>query len=482
MRIRKFARHAVGAVAAAGMLVAGGVALAGTTTATNTKYASEAFKAATLVSPGALNYTYTSPNGNVNVGVVVYFQVRLTNAVFSQTGTISVGGTTTGVTSALSADNSTLQVTYTAPAATALGVNALVLAANTALTATTALGTPGATIGAQVNFSTVAATASQLQSTGTLPASGDGVTASVPWATTGQAITVATSNLGTLSPAYTNKIDLGANPTSSNYTTPGQISLGSVTIGTTTTPWKIAADGTTNYDWTRLNAGTMATVAVAPGASQSFPIGSVLKLDTTANAACTGTLAGSTQSTVVTANASVANTLSIPYNANTAPVTYFVCMSNPSAGNIATPITATLTATTVPGTVSTDLADSGTGTGYAVINNGQSATVRNYIPAAVTGYIQTIRVINTGSLTTAVNVSVIDDVTGAVTSPATPVIASLVPGAAVRLSQAQIEAVTGAIAATQRPRLRFTAQTNGLEVQSLFNNANGAYTNLSGLE
>ena len=117
----------------------------------------------------------------------------------------------------------------------------------------------------------------------------------------------------------------------------------------------------------------------------------------------------------------------------------------------------------------------------AVTRNGSQIDVRNYIPAAVTGYIQTVRLYNGGSSAVDVSVSLINEATGVAGTPA--VIAAQVPAqGSVRLSQAQIEAAVGAQLSTVRPRLRFTAPTSSLQVQSFFNNANGAYTNLSGTE
>lgn len=84
----------------------------------------------------------------------------------------------------------------------------------------------------------------------------------------------------------------------------------------------------------------------------------------------------------------------------------------------------------------------------------------------------------------AIYVSLIDDVTGVagtavqIGNAQVAAGANLLPGAAVRYSQADIEAVL-TVPSTKRPRLRFTAATNGLEAQTLML-SNGVYTNLNG--
>ena len=117
-----------------------------------------------------------------------------------------------------------------------------------------------------------------------------------------------------------------------------------------------------------------------------------------------------------------------------------------------------------------------------IIRNGSSVDMRNYIPSAVTGYLQTVRIWN-GGAAAVVSASLIDETTGVV-GTAVVVTGTIPTGGTVRLTQAFLENALGVanFPASVRPRIRFTAPTTKMEVQSFFNNANGAYSNLSGIE
>lgn len=481
---------------ASAMLVLVGAASAGQVTAVNTKYASEVFKAATTLQPGAVSYNYQAPNGNINANGVVYFQIRLTGATMTTaptTGDFTVAGlsgtgaataTNPGFAILTSSDKTTAQVTVTAPtgAGLALGVNALVWTPSaTSLTVPASFATVGSTIQAQLNFSSTSAgaTAAALDSSNALPASADGTTAPVAIATSGQAISGVVSNLTSGATPYGVKIDLTAAPAGSAYTSgaTGLVSLGSVTFTDSTTAWKDAPAAAATYNI----AGKLASgvLVVTPGAGQSFPVGATISYDVVSST-CTGTQYSPV--TVTPANAATAKTLTLTVGATgiSTGQAMFVCMTKPTAPNLATPITATLTATTVPTTSATENGDVATGTGYPLTYNGAAVTLRNYIPAAVTGYLQTARVINTGKIAAPVSVSLIDEAGNA--GPSVVIIPSLAAGATARLTQSQIETAVGAQAASARPQLRFTAPTDAMQVQSFFNNANGAYTNLAGSE
>lgn len=114
------------------------------------------------------------------------------------------------------------------------------------------------------------------------------------------------------------------------------------------------------------------------------------------------------------------------------------------------------------------------------ISGAQSGTtidVRSYLPSAlsVSGYTSAVRVINTGSSTTAVRVAIIDGNTGAVGNSAV-LNPALPPGAAITYFAQQIEDALGlALAASARPRLRVTS-TTVIEVQSFMSNPGGAVT------
>jgi hypothetical protein len=114
---------------------------------------------------------------------------------------------------------------------------------------------------------------------------------------------------------------------------------------------------------------------------------------------------------------------------------------------------------------------------YALLPNGGTATVRAYIPAAATGYSDTVRIINIGQVASAITVSRIDPVTGA---PGTPAVlpGTIAAGGATNYSNTTLEtAMGGPFAATDRPRLLFTANTQ-IEAQNYIINPNGTLTTL----
>jgi hypothetical protein len=113
--------------------------------------------------------------------------------------------------------------------------------------------------------------------------------------------------------------------------------------------------------------------------------------------------------------------------------------------------------------------------------------VRSYVPQAAssTGFSSSIRIINTGSLTSAVTVSLIDPVTGTASTPRNlPFL--MAGGSAATFSAAQIEtalALPTPIAADSRPRLRVSAeQAVPIEVQSFLRNQTGVFNEVSGAQ
>jgi Subtilase family/Putative binding domain, N-terminal len=112
---------------------------------------------------------------------------------------------------------------------------------------------------------------------------------------------------------------------------------------------------------------------------------------------------------------------------------------------------------------------------------GSSVNVRTYVPAAAapTGYVSSIRVINTGSVATAVTVARIDPVTGQTGTPRS-LSMSLPMGGAVTFSAVQIESALGfAIDAAERPRLLVAGASATLDVQSFLIQPGGAFTEVS---
>jgi len=459
--------------------------------------------ATTGITPGAMTYTVGTTNGIViNAGGVIYFAVRLTSGTFASapllatvTGTaLAVGGAGNGVVSnsILSTDKTTAMFAITYTAGVTLGVGSTLVYTPAALQVTgvnASLAAAGGSVTATASLSAitpviVAPSLTTSPNTGTAqPADVDGPAGSAVIAKSAQAITTAISAL----PSDTAKIDLTATPPSSLYTvstgtpiaTTGITALGSVTFtNATTTPNQY--DGATGYTIAAALAGVgsgVTKIVVTPGTGQAFPVGAVLSYDAT-DATCatpTGALAAFTAATSVTAA-----TLTVANAGVTTAVPIYVCMTAPSATNVATPITPSITAT-LTGVVATDAKDTATGTGYALGYNGSQYDVRNYIPAAAAGYTSFVRVINTGAVSATVSVAVIDPVLG--TAGTAAALTTLAPGAATTFSSTQIEAVTPAIASTTRPRLRFTAPTNGLNVQSfVLTNANGNFSDTTGAQ
>jgi hypothetical protein len=120
-------------------------------------------------------------------------------------------------------------------------------------------------------------------------------------------------------------------------------------------------------------------------------------------------------------------------------------------------------------------------TGFALDYNGSQVDVRNYVPAAVTGWTTIVRVINTGTVAAKVSGAVIDETTGAVGTAGT-LVTSLAAGAAATLNSTDIEAALGPIGSAARPRIRITAPTNTMDVQTYVFNPNGNFSIIHGKE
>lgn len=122
--------------------------------------------------------------------------------------------------------------------------------------------------------------------------------------------------------------------------------------------------------------------------------------------------------------------------------------------------------------------------GYALATNGQVKDVRSYIPAAATGYTSFVRIINTGSIAAAVTGQFVN-ANGTLGATSGTLVTSLAAGGSVTLTSAQVEAAIGgtAPAATDRPRLRITAPTSGLDAQSfILTNANSNFSDATGAQ
>ena len=466
--------------------------------------------AADAVAAGPINFSLTSIAA-VNDQAFVYFTIRLTGGTFAlvpasaqftfagQTcGVARVGGTTPGCVATRSTDRSTLLVTVQAAASSTLGLGAFgytpaigdIDGANTTLAQT------GTSVTASIGILTLAPGSIESSAAQTT------IDAPIPTAaiiTSARAITPAVA-----ASSYTGQINLLASPPGSNFTTLGYAILGQFTFtnanSTTVASPKIRTSLTVPY---LLNAGsggadnTGATVVVSPGANQAFPIGSQLSLSTSSTCASvfggaqSAVLTGTTATAPVTliAASPIVSTVYAPGPPIVAPVgtPYFVCVSAPSTGNTAAPIQATISATVTPGS-SKDLIANASGLGYSLTFNGSTVDIATYWPGVLetqnTGFAGYIRLTNTGSVAAPVSAQHLSPTTGLLTGTATAVnVPGVLPngllgsGQSVLLSTRQIDTAIGlAPSGFTSGRIRFTAPTNGLRVQSLLQNIVGNTT------
>lgn len=468
------------AIMAAALLAAFG-ANAGTLAGGTQNFAAEAFKgttatdANTAITVGAVTYTVSTTSGIVvNSGGTLSYYLRLASGTFTAAPAAtefatSIAGFTVG-TPVLSADSTTVMVPLTATSDVNIGLGSTVTftpAATKIAGVKTALGAVGGTVSATGVLALGAATAPN--ATVALPASIDGAAPTAVIAKSVQAITGVVSNL----PTNTDKIDLNATPSASAYTPAATYAkLGSVTF--TDAAAAVTPAGTT-FDIATANASLTVPVMVTPAASQSFPVGAVLSASLTTT--CASPIAPVTPFTTTTASA--AATISVPIASVTSGAPVYVCLSAPSANNVATPISPTITATLANSAVATAGQTQVTGAGYALGYNGTQIDVSNYLPIvlATSGFEQYLRIANTGSREAAVSVALIDQDTGVVGASA-PVV-TLKPGASKTIRGSDIEAALGVtLAAEARPRLRVTAPTTGLTVQNMLMTP-GGFTNNS---
>jgi alpha-tubulin suppressor-like RCC1 family protein len=143
-----------------------------------------------------------------------------------------------------------------------------------------------------------------------------------------------------------------------------------------------------------------------------------------------------------------------------------------------------ISAVSVPLEVQSFMANpDGTVTQIGGAQSGTSVAVRSFLPAAnaSSGYTGFIRVINTGTTTTPVSVSLLDGGTGQAGASA-QLVASLPAGAAKTFSAQQVETALGlTLAASARPRILVSASAS-IDVQSFMSNPGGTVTQLSGAQ
>jgi hypothetical protein len=235
----------------------------------------------------------------------------------------------------------------------------------------------------------------------------------------------------------------------------------------------VKADGATAY--TIANSSTALTLGgTVTGAFKTGATGLL-----TTDLACTAAIAAGS------AGVLNAGLTTLTFSAGTIPTTAtpnYICLTAPATVG-AIPLTTPTASFTFTKTVATDAADTAAGTLYGLANNGQTVDVRSYIPAVTSGYTSFVRVINTGAVSAAVTGQwLYQDGTTSTGAALT----TLAAGGSVTLTSAQVETALGVPTASiggNRPRLRLTGPTNGLQAQSfILSNANGNFSDATGAQ
>jgi len=450
--------------------------------------------AAAEVLPGTVSYTFGTTGGIVlNNNGVINVYLRLANgALFTAApstgdfaGTVITGLGLTKTSTTLSTDGTTAVITLTNSTGgnVTIGVGGTLTwtpaATRGVKNVNTVLNTVGNTVSATASASVLAAAVNSA----TLPADVDGPATTSTIATAASAYTGSVTAGGTTTPE-TQKIDVTAATTQTimtsgvNTTSTTKINFGSFKFTDATTPAQLASNaGAYNV------AGVIAASATSTGvvANGNFAAAGVTggngSMTLTTDTACaTPTAAGSAG--VLSAGNTVATWTGVTTAASAANT--FVCMTvSTTAGKIVAipPTTPALTATLAP-IAATGASTTATGNLYPLVLNGATVDVRSYIPAAATGYSSYIRIVNTGSASAIISAALIDETTGVAGTSAS--LGTLASGAAKTFTAAQIEAATGAVLATARPRLRITAPSSALQVQSFMSSPSGVFTDMSG--
>ncbi|TAK68382.1 MAG: hypothetical protein EPO19_08590 [Betaproteobacteria bacterium] len=480
------------AVASALLNMAGG-AQAGVMSATAVKFATELFGSSAsatnvLIKPSAAVYTFNTPGGIViNPSGVIYAYLRLSGGTFAAAtvadfafgaGISGLAATATSIVT----DSSTVRVTITNTSTVnqTIGVGGTMTwtpAANSVGAVNTTL---AAAAGAVTIQGSMASSSSSPSASTALPADLDnGASTAVTLATSGSAITAAIAASSTFAVAETQKVDLLATTPGSRFTAPGTtssnansttvVNLGSLTFTNVATT--MAVDGTTAY--TIAGRGTAATLAGT--VTGTFKASSTMALTT--DLACTaGIVAGSsgTLNTALTTFTFSGGTLPTSGTAN------YVCLTVP-ATTAQIPLGTPTASFTFTKTTTTDAATTAAGSLYTLAYNGSQVDVRNYVPAANTGWSTILRIINTGTVTANVSGAFINETTGVVGTSGT-LVSNLVSGGAATITSSAIEGVLGAQAVGARPRVRLTAPTNGMDVQTYVFTPSGQFSIIHGKE
>lgn len=501
---------------ATAVLAVVGMAHAGSLTVTKRTVANEsfgsAFTATTPVKLPDITYTFNTPGGIVvNDGGSVTVVFKISGGQWSSSAALATTNAVAAnlpaelvvvaapVVSTVTTTNDTLTVTVGNPNGVAFGG-----LANT--------GTAGANatigIGGTVTLTSVAA-ATRYQAIGVTQGTPITVTGKVMnGVSTLEAETAASTvvdyaqavTLGFTASTETKKIDLTASPAGSALTAgvagAGKVQLGKIKA-TNATVAPVDLDTTAGLVETNIVAGAPAfggafTVTVAPS-SGAFTAKQGVQLYT--DAACSVALSGGAPTQAPLATAVTASTTSVVISANGGATALqsaadlvggvYVCSdySGVTAGSVLSQLTPTISASYTKASTAYTGDTLGNSTGYALTNNGQTVDVRSYIPAGTTGYTSFVRVINTGTIAAVVNAQwLYEDGT---VGTSTALGAAIAAGGAKTYTSTEIEAAIGAPTATignNRPRLRLTAPTSGLQAQSFFLNPDNSFSIMHGAD
>ncbi|MDT9001255.1 hypothetical protein RQP53_18395 [Paucibacter sp. APW11] len=393
-------------------------------------------------------------------------------------------------------NNADVAVYTLAATTTSIGIggNLLTIPAQTITAA--GLATLGATVTANVSVfvgSVPAVVGGAVPTTGLLEAASGATTV----ASSAQGVTL-TATAGSSS----QKIDVTlAKPSSkfSTSTTASASDTGSASVAQLGTIGFVngtakQADGSTAYTVAQVAADGTVEIVVSAQAGFFAALGTngSISLNAPNANACAGAVVGTFSSTAFTTAAAAAAATKVTFPATpatiaatvggTTPAPYHVCYNIGTAGNgLLQPGTASITASLGQSTAAQDSTDTLASTNLlALTNNGATVDVPSYFPAALSqyGYSSYLRVVNKGSVSAPVSIAMIDPATG--TAGTAQVIGTIPAGAATTFTGAQVEALIGALDKSARPRLRLTAPTAQLQVQSFVQSANGTFTEVSG--
>ena len=482
------------AVASAFVAMAGGVQAGTLSQAGANRFAVEVFgptaTSALAITATPVVYTFNTPGGIVvNPGGIIYTYHRIaggTLAIDPVAGAYALGGGITGLVAAVgsvSGDKTTVQITLNNST-----TDNVVIGVGGTLTWTPTAGsikdvnTTLATVGGAVSMQASVASSAVTANTGTaLPADLDnGLSNSLNIAVGAQAITGTVTASSSLAIVETQRVDLTAAAPGSRFTTPGAtlsnansatvVNLGAFkfTDSATTAMMK---DGATVYSVANSQTATTLSGTV----TGSFKGTSTMTIAT--DVTCTTAIAAGAAGTLNTA------LTTFTFTGGTIPATAtnnYLCYTVP-ATTAQIPLGTPTASFTFGKATGTDAATTAAGSLYTLQYNGSQVDVRNYVPAAVTGWTTILRIINTGTVSAAISGAVIDETTG-VAGTAAVLVPALASGGAATLNATEIEAALGTMADTARPRIRITAPTNGMDVQTYVFNPNGNFSIIHGSE